>query len=77
MKTVTVHEAKTHLSQLLADIEKTGEGVIICRRDTPVASLIPHKRAVRSDPHPLMRDVGIEYDPTAPLSSDEWPEDDG
>lgn len=34
----TVHEAKTHLSRLLAEVE-TGETVIITRRGKPVAKL--------------------------------------
>ena len=38
MKTATVHEAKTHLSKLLAEVEK-GEEVVICRSSVPVARL--------------------------------------
>ena len=38
MKRVTVHEAKTHLSKLLRDVERGGEFVIV-RRDEPVARL--------------------------------------
>ena len=37
---VSVHAAKTHLSQLLARVE-AGEVIIIARRKTPVAKLIP------------------------------------
>ena len=37
---VTVHEAKTHLSRLLARVE-AGEDVIISREGTPVARLVP------------------------------------
>ncbi len=40
MKTVTVHEAKTHLSRYLAEVEETGEEIIIARRDKPVARLV-------------------------------------
>ncbi len=38
MKTVNVHEAKTHLSRLLEDVE-AGEEVIIARNGVPVAEL--------------------------------------
>ena len=38
MKRVTVHEAKTHLSKLLREVERGGEFVIV-RRDEPVAHL--------------------------------------
>ncbi len=38
MRKVTVHEAKTHLSRLLRDVE-AGEEIIICRGDVEVARL--------------------------------------
>ena len=75
MRKVSVHEAKTHLSALLAQIEETGEEVIICRHRRPVASLMPYKKPSRLDPHPVMKDVGIEYDVTEPMDADEWPDD--
>ena len=40
MKSVTVHKAKTTLSQLIADAE-AGEEVIIRRGDQPVVRLVP------------------------------------
>ncbi len=36
---VTIHEAKTHLSRLIAAVER-GEEVIIARRDKPVVRLV-------------------------------------
>ena len=39
MVTVNVHEAKTHLSRLLAQVE-AGEDVVIARRGKPVARLV-------------------------------------
>jgi prevent-host-death family protein len=36
---VTIHEAKTHLSRLIAAVERGGE-VIIARRDKPVVRLV-------------------------------------
>ena len=41
MVTVNVHEAKTHLSRLLADAE-AGEDVVIARNGKPVAKLVPY-----------------------------------
>ena len=38
-KTVNVHDAKTHLSKLLADVE-AGDEVIIARRGKPVAKMV-------------------------------------
>ena len=39
-KTVTVHEAKTHLSRLLAVVEAGGE-FVIARGSKPIARMIP------------------------------------
>lgn len=40
MKTVTTHQAKTHLSRLLREVQ-AGEEVVIARGDTPLARLVP------------------------------------
>jgi len=74
MKTVNVHEAKTTLSALLAEVEKKGERIFICRNGKPVADLVPHERKNRLKPHPIMSAIKIKYDPTESLSDDEWPE---
>ena len=42
MRTVNVHEAKTRLSRLLAQVE-AGEDVVIARRGRPVARLVSCK----------------------------------
>ncbi|MGJ3232328.1 MAG: type II toxin-antitoxin system Phd/YefM family antitoxin [Oceanicaulis sp.] len=39
MKQVGVLEAKTHLSRLLEEIERTGEPVVITRHGKPVATI--------------------------------------
>lgn len=77
MMTVTTHEAKTHLSKLLAEVE-AGEEVTIARGKRPVARLVPVKRAARrarpkvgtrtSEP------VRWTADAFAPLSDDELKE---
>ncbi len=40
MKTVNIHEAKTHLSRLLKRVD-AGEEVVIARAGKPVARLVP------------------------------------
>lgn len=40
MRKVNIHEAKTHLSQLVDDVEH-GESVVIARAGKPVALLSP------------------------------------
>ena len=74
MKMLNVHEAKTHLSTLLKEIEETGERVVICRNGKPVADLSAHKPIDRLTVHAQLSDIRIEYDPTEPLGEDEWPE---
>jgi prevent-host-death family protein len=44
VKTVNVHEAKTHLSRLLAEVE-SGETVTIARAGEPVAQLVSVTRS--------------------------------
>ncbi len=46
MRTVNVHEAKTHLSRLLEAVE-AGEEVLIARAGKPVARLAPLRAAKR------------------------------
>ena len=74
MKIVNIHEAKTKLSALLAEVEATGETVLICRHGKPVADLVPHRKRSRLEPHPVMNKIRINYDPLEPLAADEWPE---
>lgn len=71
MKTLNIHEAKTHLSSVLADLEGKGETFLICRHGKPVADLIPHRKVNRLVPHPVMSKIKIKYDPTEPLSLEE------
>jgi prevent-host-death family protein len=40
VKTVNIHEAKTHLSRLIAEVE-AGEDVVLARGGKPVARLVP------------------------------------
>jgi prevent-host-death family protein len=40
MKTVTIHTAKTTLSQLLARVE-AGEEIVLARGKQPIAKLVP------------------------------------
>lgn len=41
MKLVNTHEAKTTLSQLLANVENENQTIRICRHGKPIADLIP------------------------------------
>jgi prevent-host-death family protein len=54
MRTVNVHEAKTHLSTLLASVE-AGEDIVIARSGRPVARLVRYECAAE-------RPIGIDDD---------------
>ncbi len=51
MKRINIHEAKTHLSRYLEEIEG-GETVVLCRRNQPVAEIRPIA-AHRLKPRPI------------------------
>jgi len=67
MKQVNVHEAKTHLSRLLAQAEE-GEEIVIARAGRPVAKLVRIAPAARRRPLGTARGkVIIRADFDAPL----------
>jgi antitoxin (DNA-binding transcriptional repressor) of toxin-antitoxin stability system len=51
MKRINIHDAKTHLSRYLEDVER-GETFLVCRRNAPVAELRPVRRE-RTKPRPV------------------------
>jgi len=51
-KTVSITEAKAHLSELIEDIENGAKEIIICRRGTPVARLTKSHRRPKQKPWP-------------------------
>jgi prevent-host-death family protein len=69
---VNVHEAKTRLSQLLAEVEG-GQEIVVARNGTPVAKLVPFpkpaRRRLRVDT--WKGRLGMSPDFDAPLSEDE------
>lgn len=73
MKTVNVHEAKTGLSGLLAEIERTGKGIVICRNGKPVADLVPHAQPLSMAGDRKLGAIEIKYDPTEEVDEADWP----
>lgn len=75
---VNTHEAKTRLSALLATVEETGETVVICRNQKPVAELRPIQASGMAflPPHPDLQPafVSPDFDPTAGVSLEDWPQ---
>ena len=64
MHTVSVAEAKAHLSELLNQVE-AGEEIVITRRGQPVARLAPEKKLLKPLPLPSL----AEFRATMPESS--------
>jgi len=71
MDTVSVHEAKTHLSRLLQRVE-AGEEVVISRGGDPVARIVPIAPKRPRAPGRLKGSVQIGDDFDAPLPEDLW-----
>ena len=67
---VNVHEAKTQLSRLLAQVE-AGEDVVIARRGEPVARLVACKPAGRRQPDVLKGRIVIPDSFFDPLPEEE------
>ena len=71
MKSVNIHEAKTHLSRLLQEVAN-GEQFVINKAGKPVAMLVPFQAASisRRQPGLLKGKVWIAEDFDAPLPDD-------
>ena len=70
MVTVNVHEAKTNLSRLLAQVE-AGEEVVIARNGTPVARLERVKPRVKRQPGRWKGKISIDDSFFDPLPEEE------
>ena len=56
MRKVNIHDAKTHLSAILTEVEN-GERVLICRYNVPIAELSPVAKRNRTQPDEVLRNV--------------------
>ncbi|MCY4661588.1 MAG: type II toxin-antitoxin system prevent-host-death family antitoxin [Acidobacteria bacterium] len=70
MPVVNVHEAKTQLSRLLAQVE-AGEEVVIARRGTPVARLVACRPMAKRQPDVLKGRTALTDAFVDPLPEDE------
>ncbi len=74
MPIVNVHDAKTHLSRLLAQVE-AGEEVIIARRGRPVVRLVPYKALGKRQPDVLKGRIEVPdsfFDPLPKRELKAW-----
>jgi prevent-host-death family protein len=70
MSIVNVHQAKTHLSRLLAQVE-AGEEIVIARRGKPVARLVSCKPRGKRQPDVLKGKIVLPEGFFDPLSEEE------
>jgi antitoxin (DNA-binding transcriptional repressor) of toxin-antitoxin stability system len=81
MVRVNMHDAKTRLSELVKAVEERNETVVLCRDGREVAEIRRRvaRRAVRNiAPDARFRVTRAKgFNPTEPLSGDEWPEPTG
>ena len=79
MITVNMHDAKTRLSELVKAVEERNEIVVLCRDGHEVAEIRRRvkRRPVRNlRPDPRFRvELAPDYQPSEPLTDEEWPED--
>ena len=70
MKTVNIHQAKTHLSRLVEEAA-AGEDIVIAKAGKPVARLGPIAAAVRTKRFGLLRGkITVPADFNEPLSEE-------
>lgn len=70
MRAVNIHEAKTHLSRLIARVIR-GEEIILAKAGRPVARIVPLvPRAGRRTPGTARGKISISHDFDAPLPKD-------
>jgi prevent-host-death family protein len=49
MQVINIHEAKTHLSRILAEVE-AGKSVLLARSGKPIAKLSPYQEEGQPEP---------------------------
>ncbi len=69
MRTVNMHEAKTHFSKLVDSVIK-GNEIVIAIAGKPVAKLIPIEKKPKRRPGALKGKIKIAKDFDAPLPED-------
>lgn len=52
MKRINMHDAKSNLSRYIEELQ-AGEEIVLCRRNVPVARIVPVEGASRSETRPV------------------------
>ena len=79
MITVNMHEAKSKLLQLLAEVEEHGEVIVIYRSGKPVAEIKAIQGSMIGDrftPDPALKvTFAPGFNPVEPATEKDWPEE--
>jgi len=73
-QTISIYEAKAHLSRVIADVIQTRRPITISRHNKPVVDVVVHVE--QRDPlarDPLLKGARFNGDPCAPVSETDWP----
>ena len=71
MKTMAITDFKAHALQVLGEVAKTKEPVVVTKRGKPLAEIIPFAEKIPS-PGKLAETLVFEDDIVTPLSVDSW-----
>ena len=71
MKTISIHEAKAHFSELLSEVQENGISFILSRYGHPVAEIRPLASNERCVPDKKLSLVKMHGDLTKP-TTEEW-----
>ena len=73
MKTMAISEFKAHALRVLGEVAATKESVVVTKRGTPVAEVVPyHGDEDRAVPGKLSEALVFEEDIVSPLGEDMW-----
>ena len=73
MKTMAISEFKAHALQVLAQVAKTKEPVVITKRGKPLAEVVPFRSSdERPKPGALSAALVFEKDIVSPIGEADW-----
>ena len=73
MKTMAISEFKAHALQVLNEVAKSQESIVITKRGKPLAQVIPHRKSeMKPTPGKLADDFVFEKDIMTPLGEGVW-----
>jgi len=73
-RSVSTYEAKTHLSQILADVETSRSHVTVTRHDKPIAIIVPVEPSRSRKPGRLKGQISMadDWDTFTDIDDKDW-----